>query len=202
MKLFDQPEDIGRLESDCWKHLASAMDDRTADWRLAVLGTTAMQLSRQRTVVIRKINIDRRELFIHTDVRSAKIGEIAVSPIVSWLFYDRSRKVQFLISGEAVVHKDDAVASALWDSEPDSSLRCYLGPYAPGTVLSSADANLPAAVIDEIPDRETLNAGRKNFAVVSCIAANTECVVLRRQGNVRAAFTYSEGKVTREWLAP
>lgn len=184
--------------------LAEAPADPGSGWRLPVLATTSReQTPRQRIVVLRHVDMAARLIVAHTDRRSAKFAEIQARSATSWLFWDAARKVQLVLQGKAELHTHSEFAERIWNHEPESSLRGYLAPYEPGRIMAAAEVNLPESVRGRIPDRQELHAGKKNFAVISCLVSSAECVILRSNGNLRARFQYSaDGNVQSDWLAP
>lgn len=203
MNFFQDRQSLQRIESDCWKLLTQSVKDSTSGWKLPVFGTTGGDHCHQRIVVLRQVNTAARQIVAHTDVRSAKVEQLRVNPKSSWLFWDSERKVQLILTGNAVVHSQDQLADDLWNSEAASSLRGYLAPHAPGTVSKIPEINLPVDMRNRIPSRDELKAGRKNFAVISCSVSQAECVMLKSDGNLRTRFCYDEsGLTTADWLAP
>jgi len=200
---FSDITSLQQIHACCWSELDRGVTDREFGWRRPVLGTSEPGGCRQRVVVLRSVDAKHRTLFIHTDIRSAKVASIQRQPSVSWLFYDAAAMVQLQLNGTATLHTADATADRFWNSEPESSLRGYLAPYSPGTACQQPEPNLPEFVINRIPSRDELIAGRDNFAVISCVVETMEWLLLRRQGNLRARFCYQPtGTMTSEWLAP
>ena len=200
---FKDSESLFRIFEDCWTELQRAVDDRSSGWRLPVLATAEASACRQRVVVLRAVDARPRTLFAHTDVRSAKVESIRQQSLVSWLFYDVRLQSQLQLQGTATIHTDDETADRFWQSEPESSLRGYLAPHAPGVVSSTADVNLPYDVRGRIPHRDELAAGRQNFAVISCVVHAAEWLLLRQSGNLRARFACENpGQLTAEWVYP
>ena len=202
----DHFSDVTRLdgiEADCWRLLQAAVQDRSCGWRLPALATFLNNEVRQRTVVLRKVNVQSRRIFVHTDIRSPKYNSILSNPNVSWLFYDAARQVQLQLTGPATVHTDADIADRIWRDEPESSLRAYLAPHVPGSVRPAPESNLPDDVEQRIPERDELSTARANFAVISCEVGAADWLLLRPNGNLRARFTYEAGAVsTIDWLAP
>ena len=202
-ELFSDCDDLGVIESDCWKLLAAAPHDRDCGWRLPVLATFGEQVPRQRTVVLRAVDPESRQIFCHTDVRSPKVKVIRDHPLVSWLFYDASRQVQLQLVGEATVQTAEPETDWLWQQEPAASLQGYLATYPPGTVRPHCETNLPADMPTKMSSREELAHGRENFAVICSTIKNLEALILRPNGNRRVVYSYTgSGVASADWLAP
>lgn len=200
---FSDTNSLSSILADCWSSLDRAVTSRDCGWRLPVLATQAAGYDvRQRIVVLREVDIARRLVFAHTDLRSPKIAALQNNAWGGWLFYDHAAMSQLQITGTISIHQTDKVADRIWQSEPESSLRGYLAPFPPGTVIDGPNFNLPDSVVGRVPDRKELKAGRPNFAVIQCEVKTIEWLQLSRDGNLRAQFRYSEDHVNHEWLAP
>lgn len=201
--MFDNLKDPMAIEADCWRLLQTAVSDRDCGWRLPILATATDGIPRQRIVVLRSVNPSKRQIFAHTDARSAKVVALGKNPQVSWLFYDAAYQVQLQLNGTATALTKTADTQWLWDQETESSLKGYLAPLAPGTMCEEAETNLPAGLGERIPSREELKLGRNHFAVIQCTPQTAECVILRRSGNQRVTFRYGPEKVIEaSWQAP
>ncbi len=200
---FADNNSLPALETDCWNLLTHAVSDRDCGWRLPVLATSAVNGVQQRTLVLRSVNRRQRELLFHTDVRSPKHAQLVSDPRVSLLFYDSVLSSQLIICGIAALHHSDEVANAVWNSSPPETLRQYLAPVAPGTVVETADCNLPQYVRGRIPDRSEVEPGRDHFAVIRVRALSLDWLHLSREGNRRARFEYpGDHEPHSLWTAP
>ena len=200
---FASVNNLDAINQLIWTRLQDAVSDQTSGWRLPVVATAdPTGTTRQRIVVLRSVDLQNRTLFAHTDLRSAKVAAMQTHPVSSWLFYDADQQVQLQATGTARIHTNDDIADRLWDSEADSSLRGYLAPLAPGTRCDEATTNLPPEFHNRVPDRSELVEARQHFAVISCTVNRLEWLALRRKGNLRAVFNYSDDTITADWLAP
>lgn len=202
-QFFTDTSSLDLIEADCWKLLTKASGDAKSDFKLPVLASASDHGVAQRIVVLRAVNAEAGSLLIHTDVRSAKIQQLKQNPIASLLFYDKAKKVQLRATAVASIHTDDAIADQLWQSESATSIKCYLGPLAPGTISSEPEHNLHPEFLTAIPDRSQLEAARPNFAAVHFVVKHLDWLQLNRSGNLHAEFTYADDRsVTGNWTAP
>ena len=202
---FASRKDLAAVERDIWQTLVRAVDDRALGWRLPVVATRSSRGVRQRIVVLRDVDAERRTMLVHTDARSPKVEQMEADDRVSILFYDSELAVQLSVTATARIHTDDEVAQNLWDASHPLSLKYCLGPQAPGTPSDKPDFNLPERWIDEQPSRAELDAVRERFAVLEFSVRRIDWLSLARTGNLRAAFEYTPDHpdaVSREWLAP
>lgn len=149
-----------------------------------------------RTVVLRLFEAEARTLGFNTDRRSLKVGEIAFASRIGVHVYDRERKVQVRLAGDAEVHETDLIADQAWASSRPFSRACYR--IEPGT----------GSLIDEggaftIPEPEADDHGRDQFATVSVTFDRLEWLYLAAEGHRRAQFCWdAEGELAADWLAP
>lgn len=196
------------LLEDAWSGLSDAARNARDEWHLPVVSTIdAAGRPAARVVVLRGVWRDDPGgplLSCHTDRRSRKVGEIdgGEGP-VAWTFYQRERKVQLRVVGEAAVHVDDAVSDEAWARTTTSSRRCYMAPHAPSRVLESWDPNLPEQWMRSVPDLASSESGRKHFAVVRTRVLEMERLELHHDGHLRSRWRWDGAELVEStWLAP
>ena len=196
-------QDLQSILEQCWLKLTLASQTPGAAWRTPVLATVSAQQPRQRTVVLRRVDRAAGSLWLHTDLRSAKIQHLEQQPAVSLLFYDAAAETQLQVRGRAVVHTAGAVWQQLWEGSPESSLRMYLAPQPPGRHCSEPSPNLPEQFVGRLPNRGDLAAGLNNFSAVEIQAERLEWLQLSREGHRRAEFAVGAGTLQHAtWLEP
>lgn len=205
---FHDTSSLSAILNDCWSSLHASTAHKDCGWRLPVLASACpignpdfVGGIRQRIVVLRDVDVNQKLLVAHTDLRSPKVAALLEHPAASWLFYDPSAMSQLQVGGSISIHHSDEIADRLWETEPESSLRGYLAPFAPGTVCDRPEGNLPTSVVGRVPGREELQAARPNFAVITCKVESIEWLLLSREGNLRARFDYVNDSVVSQWLA-
>jgi pyridoxine/pyridoxamine 5'-phosphate oxidase len=187
----------------CWDRLSQASQTPGAAWRTPVLATTGNRGPRQRTVVLRMVDLGAMQLWLHTDVRSAKVQQLIAHSVASLLFYDSVTETQLQVRGQAVIQTTGPQWQQLWNNSPETSLRMYLAPQVPGSPAAAATSNLPDSVASRIPSREELADGLRNFAAVKIQAEQIEWLQLSRGGHRRAAFDIADGQLQHAtWLEP
>lgn len=156
-----------------------------------------------RTVVLRKVWTDKKQLVFYTDIRSGKWQEIEQQNKLSWLFYDEAHRLQIRLSGTATLHQDDALANDAWVKSTMSSRKVYLGEVGPSAITPLPISGVPAGFDAIDPTPEQSEAGRKNFGIVVTTVNWMEWLWLNNKGHRRAGFNYKEdGKFTANWLVP
>ena len=157
---------------------------------------------RQRIMVLRAADLDRRHLRFHTDARSDKIVEIGAAAPVSVLIYDADAKLQLRLSGTASVQTHSASADEAWSEADNYARRCYLADPGPGTPVQKPTSGLPASVQGEKPSDEQLKPARSNFAIVQAEIDQIDFYYLAHQGHRRARFAWNGERWDGTWLVP
>jgi len=156
-----------------------------------------------RTVVLRKVDIEKKELAFHTDIRSGKWEELKVNNANSWIFYDPAGKMQIRLSGTATLHHDDAVANKAWHKSTMSSRKIYSGQHGPSSLSALPVSGLPEEFETAHPSLEQSEVGRKNFGIVITEINWMEWLWLNSAGHRRASFRYNKDRTcTANWLVP
>jgi pyridoxamine 5'-phosphate oxidase len=203
MTLEIKPSTLDAVLADVWTRLVRGGADRRSAFHTPVVASIdADGMPQQRVMVLRKsIEADATMRF-HTDLRSAKVGEIGNSARVSVLGYDAAAKIQIRASGLAVVSDAGEIADAAWAASSPSSRRCYLTRYAPGSMTDKPISGLPASLESRVPERSETEAGRANFAVLMITLDTLEWLYLAHDGHVRARFVCENGAWKGQWLIP
>jgi len=193
---------LDELLQQCWGHLEEGAGSARSPFHTAVLATVEDGAPRLRTVVLRAADRALSRVLCHTDVRSAKVRQIGKGAPVSWLLYDRERKVQLRLEGTAALHHDDALAEDRWRASAAGSRRCYLVEPGPGAPLEAPGSTLPEDLRERRPAAEETEAGRMNFAVVAADIEAIDCLHLTSDGHRRARFRRRDGRWQGDWIAP
>ena len=185
---------IDRLAKHCWERLAGAVRDREHPWRTPAIASQSVDGAALRTVVLRAVDAPDRELFLHTDARSAKAAQLARTPALSWLFWDPACQEQLRCNGDVSLHRGDAVADLHWRRLPRASRAAYGQSIAPGTPLDEPGAVRPASGGPEEACR--------HFLVVRCQVREMDWLRLDRNGHHRAQLRWSSSAWDATWVAP
>jgi len=199
----DEPR-LGAVLAECWHLLSDGVADPQHDFHTLAMATTHAGLGcTLRTVVLRKVNPEARELWFYTDLRSHKIGEIQDDPRVALLFHSLSDDTQVRVQAEAAIHHRDAVAEDAWQMLTPRRRRDYLVSGPRGLPWAWATSGLPAELEARDPTEVESDAGRLNFAVVICHIRQIDWLLLTPYGHRRANFTWSaNGQLQTSWLVP
>lgn len=191
------------LETLVWQRLVTACSNYKDVLHNPVVANVNEHGVNLRTLVVRKVWQDKKQLAFNTDIRSGKWQEIQQQNKISWLFYDDVQKVQIRLGGTATLHKNDAAADAAWAASSPSSRKIYLCNPGPSSISVTATSGLPAALEGNIPTLQESEAGRKNFGTIITTINWMEWLWLNSAGHRRAGFTYNEaGNFSADWLIP
>ncbi|MBY5441361.1 pyridoxamine 5'-phosphate oxidase family protein [Rhizobium leguminosarum] len=187
---------LAEVDASAWAELEAAVaDPRSAFRYLNLCSVDAYGRPQARMVVLRRVDVARRVLEIHTDVRSPKWREISANPLVTILGFGPQPKVQLRLQGLAEPHGPASqLAAESWSLLPRSTRSTYMG-GPPGDGIGDRPAS-EAAVTDA--------DGRGFFGVLIFRAETLDWFQLRHADNRRAVFAYDHlGALTSSrWVNP
>lgn len=178
---------LDSLHDQVWLRLQRGVADRHAPARHPVLATvTPGGMPQARTVVLRGADPDEAVLEVHTDLLSAKVGDLRVNPMAALHVWDAGAHLQTRIEARAAILTGAAVAQD-WARVPDPSRQSYGSQPPPGTPIDDALAYAKR------PDVAC-------FAVLRLTVMAIDAVHLGPQHR-RARYTRETGW-RGQWLAP
>lgn len=190
----DRLSDLGQIHARIWIELDRAVNSRPSwpggahPWRRAALATVDADAAPQlRSVVLRDLQADARELVFYADARSPKVGQIRHEPRGQLLLWSEALGWQLRLQVRLAAETSGLDVTARWARIRHSpAAHDYLSPLPPGAVLGAAVAPPPA----EHP--------RESFAVLTATVEAIDWLELHALGHRRARFD-AQGGV---WLAP
>ena len=192
--------DLGRIDAAAWSELAAAADRPESGFRFLNLCTVdAAAWPQARMVVLRGADAARRTLEIHTDVRSAKWRELAVSPRATVLGFCRQLRLQLRLQGMVDLHAPGSECARLaWETLPTWTRQTYAGGPPGDERALDAIAETPSSGGAGGAD------GKAHFGVVTFQAETLDWFQLQRQNNRRAWLAYDAvGRlVESRWVTP
>lgn len=195
--------ELKTVEYNCWQMLSSAVSDRKHPMRSMVVGSVSGSMAQIRTIVLRKVEIETKKIYFHTDIRSSKIEDIKQTGQLSWLAYDQTQRTQIRLCGATILHHDNDIAKTQWNLTQHHSRRNYLLPEGPGKNESEDFKILKDKLSDFSYTLEESEAGFQNFVVVETSVEKLDWYYAHHTGNRRAGFTYEHGIIKNaEWLTP
>nr|WP_206118169.1 pyridoxamine 5'-phosphate oxidase family protein [Rhizobium laguerreae] len=173
----------------------AATDPQSAFRYLNLCSVDAYGRPQARMVVLRRVDVTRRLLEIHTDVRSPKWQEISADRRVTLLGFGPQPKVQLRLQGSAELNGPASECGAeAWSLLPRSTRSTYMG-GPPGD-----DIGEPPASEGKAADAD----GQAFFGVLIFRAETLDWFQLRHANNRRAIFAYDHpGALTSSrWINP
>jgi hypothetical protein len=144
-------------------------------------------------LVLRAFDAAARTLDLHTDRRSAKVGELQASPLACVHAWNSATGEQLRLEGSISMHAGDAVAKAAWALLRPASQHTYRAMPGPGCVIGDPAEARPA--LDDA-------AAFAVFAVLRFSIKQLEYLLIRESLHRRARFTWDSDTLTPIWLAP
>lgn len=205
--------DLAAIDAAVWRELGRAALDRHHEWRTLVLATADAGdgWPDARTVVLREVQADQRQLVVYSDARAAKVAQLQDRPRALLVLWSRRLGWQLRLRVTVALHVDGLAATSRWlKLRATPAAHDYLSPLAPGQPLpGTPDAAPPPGVAE--PTRATVDsaaadgagaadagARREHFAVLACTVQSADWLELHRAGHRRARF---DGAGAR-WLVP
>ncbi len=186
-----------------WLMLVRGGADRRSAFHTPVVASVdASGAPEARVMVLRQADRAARSLRFHTDIRTAKVAQLARQPAITVLGYDPGAKIQLRVRGVGNIIGDGAHADAAWARSALSSRKCYLAESAPGSGVEAATSGLPPAFETRDPDEAEALPGRANFSVLLVTVESLEWLYLAAPGHRRARFQWSDTEWTKHWLVP
>ncbi len=198
-KIFDLPG----IENDCWQQLANAVTDYKDPFHNPVVANVNQHGVNLRTVVLRKVDDNLKQLSFYTDIRCGKWNELKSDSNISWIFYNSVSRIQIRLAGKASLHDTDEIADESWVNCPVNSRKVYNNEPGSSAILEVPATGLSAGFDAADPAAAESETGRKNFGVVVTSINWMEWLWLNSEGHCRAAFHYGPvGEFKASWLVP
>ncbi|MFK8029314.1 MAG: pyridoxamine 5'-phosphate oxidase family protein [Gammaproteobacteria bacterium] len=185
---------LEQIARTSWQLLRNGIASNGA-FRFPVLATATTDAVDARVLVLRRADEASQTLEFHTDVRSAKVGQLDGNKQAIWVFYDHTSKLQVRVRTTAEVGCDE-LANARWLELNDHTKRAYAQLLAPGTPVDELHNAAPCSHV------ENVETGRPNFAVVVCTVSEIEWLLLSRAGHRRALSKLSGTEWSTSWIMP
>jgi hypothetical protein len=195
-----RPPTLPEIEAACWRELAAAPQQRGHAWRLMTLATVDQAEDGQawpdaRTVVLREVLAEQRQLVFYTDGRSAKAAQLQQQPQATLVLWSSDLGWQLRLRVALAVQTSGLAVSSRWAQvKLTPSAMDYLAPWPPGATLPGDTTAGAPPVPNPTPPRDS----RHHFAVVTAQVQALDWLELHAEGHRRAVFDAQGAR----WLAP
>ncbi|MEM6408224.1 MAG: pyridoxamine 5'-phosphate oxidase family protein [Pseudomonadota bacterium] len=192
--------ELSDVEPEAWGLLEAATREAGHPFRTLSLATVGVEGHPQtRSLILRAVRRQARQLELHTDIRSAKWPELQTNPRVSLLGYDPEARLQLRFAGHArLFGPGTPKQEAQWEALSPWTRSTYCG-GPPGDDL--ADGYTPAPR-DTPPDEDETAFGQLRFGVIVIAVARMDWYRHRTGENLRAQFDYAGSRETSAWVNP
>ena len=198
----DHYNNLDKIYSKIWQLLSLATQSNQVPFHLPVFICGKKNKSDGRVVVLRGSDEKHKKIWFHTDIRSKKIKILKSNSNASFLFYDKTEKIQLRISGKTIINHQNDVAKRSWNNTLHMSRQCYLGDKAPGSNTSIPTSGLKENIDNFKYSMEESEIGYKNFCVIQTYIKSIEWLYLAAKGHRRAYFNLNKKQLEKKWLIP
>jgi len=198
----DYYNDLDKVYSKIWDLLYLGLQNRDAPFHIPVFICGNSSKSDGRIVVLRGINEKEKKIWFHSDIRSNKVKIIKSNSKATFLFYDKSEKIQLRICGSAKINYQNDITKKSWKKTAHMSRQCYLGDRAPGFEVSEPTSGLTSHVDNLKYTIEESEVGYQNFCVIETFIESIEWLYLAAKGHRRAYFSFKSDVLKKKWLIP
>ena len=186
------------LENE-WSQLIEATQTAKHPFHHFTLSNSSNNKPESRTIILRHTLPIERKLGFNTDRRSPKFSSLLSNNHIAALFYDIKRKIQLRIIGKVFLNKEEN-RKKIWDKMALESKLCYMGKFAPSTIIKEYEPNIPLQKITEI-SKEEYNLGFTNFINFEIIIDSIDWLFLHSNGHKRIRYEWKKNKLSANWLA-
>ena len=185
--------DLELVEKMIWNLFLKGTNDKTSSYHAPTLGTTKNNKTFLRTLILRKVEKNKKTILFYTDNRSKKFADIFYNNHVTVHVYDIKKKIQIQCYGKAMIYKNNKQAKLIWNNLSEHSKSIYMSTITPGKKINSINNDL------QLIDKES---SFSNFGLIKIIINKIEYLQLKRGNNIRALFSYKGSECNIKLLAP
>ncbi len=184
---------LAAIEAEVWQQLVLATQDKQHEWRTPVLATVDGESVDARTVILREVDPQQKQLLSFTDDRAGKVAQLLRSPNGSMVMWSRALGWQLRCRVLLSLEMTGLAATSRWARiKLTPAAQDYLARLPPGAPLNPPE-------LRETPDAPAAGLlKREYFAVLSAQVLSIDWLELHRGGHRRALF---DPKGAR-WLQP
>tara|TARA_B100000575_G_scaffold272953_1_gene255479 strand:+ start:1035 stop:1628 length:594 start_codon:yes stop_codon:yes gene_type:complete len=184
--------DLKKIEIYIWDKLFKAVKNKKAAFRYPALATYSKSNVLVRTVVLRKVNINKKTLFFFTDHRTKKINDLKNNSKVTIHIYDKKNNLQVQCYGKAKVFLKNKETKKIWDNMNEYSKKQYISKLKPGRKIN----------LDQKFSIQRENTKKNYFSIIEVKVKKLEYLYLSIKNNERAVFEYKKNICISNWLQP
>jgi pyridoxamine 5'-phosphate oxidase len=182
---------LEEIQVAIWSAMVRATKDKHHAWRTPVLATVASHGADARTVVLREVDAQTRELRFFSDARAEKVAQLQTQARATLLMWSPQLSWQLRLRVNVSVQTEGLAVSSRWARlRLSPAAQDYLAPLAPGSVFRTpGGAPEPATQVSE---------ERHHFALLTACVLAMDWLELHASGHRRAMFDEQGAR----WLVP
>ena len=195
-------EDLNMTLIRSWDQIFRAAQGRNDAMRTPVLATFDGKKIHQRTIVLRKVNVQNRILYYFSDYRAPKIQHLQVDPQLNVVFYSAKKKLQIEASGIGIVAHQDERCRSFWQQINVQGRQSYATDKAPGSLHLQDEGFLTKDWPKNDSDLSQTEWAFANFALIEMHIDTLDVLHLHQDGHQRARFDWENGEWNGHWVVP
>ena len=198
MNRFDT---LDRFFIQSWDLLFRAAQSRNDPMRTPMMATYDGKKCQLRTLVVRRVDKEARQLLFFTDIRSPKSIQLKAHPNTAITFWHPTRKIQLRMQGSVSLEQDSEEARQHWDHLSIRGRESYAAIPPPGKFSTMDTTGLPSNWSDELSKKET-DFAFSNFTLIKVSVEEIDALHLHSEGHQRARFAWKKEEWEMKWLIP
>jgi len=202
IKKPDYYNDLDKIYLKIWNLLSNGLANRDASFHIPVFIAGHQNKFEGRIVVLRGIDKKENKIWFHSDIRSNKVKVLKLNSKASFLFYDKSEKIQLRVNGSSKINYKNDMTKKSWKETAHMSRQCYLGNAGPGSDAAEPTSGLTSDVDNSKYTLEESEIGYENFCVIETYIKSIEWLYLAAKGHRRAYFNLNQKHLEKKWLVP
>jgi pyridoxamine 5'-phosphate oxidase len=183
--MTDRLTSLTDIEAEVWRQLERSTVEKQHEWRAPVLATVNGDGADARTVILREVDVQLKQLLSFTDDRAGKVAQLLSHPRATMVMWSRALGWQLRCKVLLSLEMTGLAATSRWARiKLTPAAQDYLARLPPGAPLAKPldkRADEP-----ELPTADPIK--REYFAVVNAQVLAIDWLELHREGHRRAVF--------------
>ena len=193
--MADRLTSLSAIEAALWQQLTAATQDKQHAWRHPVLATIDDGMADARTVILREVDVQHKQLMTFSDDRAAKVRQLLRHPRATMVMWSPALHWQLRCRVLLSLEMTGLAATSRWARiKLTPAAQDYLARLPPGAPRSTPDDDSDDAGAP--PAAGTLK--REYFSVINAQVLAIDWLELHREGHRRALFDDQGAR----WLQP
>ena len=180
-------------ENKIWDLLLQGVANKKSKFHTPTLSTFANNRVNSRTIILRNVSQNIRNLVFYSDARSKKCLDIKRNKNCTIHIYEARYNLQTQLYGYATLENKTKKTKTVWNELNKFSKKNYSSITAPGIKIRNKKN------LQYYQDNER---GYNNFSLINFKVFKIECLQLLNDNNQRVQFIYKEKLIKRNRIVP